>query len=306
MVAQSEHPEIPLDNPPVAWRNKQSVLSGDAVTKVSLLSGLTCQPRRIQLLGDKCGDRTIVKRMYYDKGFDYKEVINWRDPHIALKVDKKGIARPLRAKEGRAVWRDLGSILPEDTRPLILNKMGIKLSKSSENQTFPLSAYVLLGKTKGNIFAILEWYEEPMPIHLYLLEHKEKTHFTLNCLDIMEKINFETIKTLNQLDANLSAQASSQFLANSKNYFMGEFMKRLRDVPIAFEWEVPIKIEVGAHLKNMAIEVFEKTCNRISTVAKNLKWRAENEILLRYRINNCLKGGWLNEQRDESARAGEL
>ena len=83
-------------------------------------------------------------------------------------------------------------------------------------------------------------------------------------------------------------------------------MKRLRDVPIAFEWEVPIKIEVGAHLKNMAIEVFEKTCNRISTVAKNLKWRAENEILLRYRINNCLKGGWLNEQRDESARAGEL
>lgn len=319
MVTQSEYAGMSFDNPPIAWRSSTPVPAGAPVERVSLLHGLTAQPRRIQLIPEQTAKGILLRYMKYDKGWNYETVSNWRDPHVAYYLDNKGVKKMLRPREGRAVWRDLGSILPKNSQPMLLNRLDEKLALRPDVSDFAsLHSYVLVGKFKGVIYASLGWFEEPIPNYLYLFKSEIKTEFLLKCLNLMENINSVLRKTfmqsLKQLQgekdsikargryAQLTEQVQTLFLASSREYVMGDLQLMLQEAQTNVDWEIPIKIKVGERFLRMALKSFEEICAGLSNTAKTLEWRAIAENVLKARINGCLKGGWSGEGEKKGGR----
>lgn len=313
MIAKSEYSSNTFDEPPAAWRSNTIVRSGEPLARVSLLHGLTCQSRRIQMLPERKDEEIIIKYIFYDKGWDYKTVSNWRDPHVAYYLDDKGVQKVLRPNEGRAIWRDLGRILPKGTRPAILNNIEEKLLYLDNSSCFAaLNTYSLTGKFKGAIYAAMSWFEEPVPNHLYLLKDEDKTKLLLDCIQLIEILNRLIARTLQQSlrqllgegsskkscgrYAQLIEQAQTLFLEKCHEYVIGELTQRLQQTDTQIDWEIPIKIETGKTLKRFTLETFNNICDKLGNSAKTLEWRAVAENVLRGRINACMKGGWKDER----------
>jgi CRISPR system Cascade subunit CasA len=96
-----------------AWRRDPAK---PTTGEVGLLEALTWQPRRLLLFpeeGEHCSltgepSGVVVRRMAFVAGakadFDW-----WDDPNVAYRHAKEGVF-PLRPREGREVWRDLGAL----------------------------------------------------------------------------------------------------------------------------------------------------------------------------------------------------
>jgi len=115
MVNVSDYSDFP-DTPLVAWREETDVKEDVEMRTISLLHGLVSMPRRIQFIPENLNDKVIIKRMWYSKGYNYKNLANWKDPHVVYFYDSKKELKILRARESRAVWRDLGTILSENAQ----------------------------------------------------------------------------------------------------------------------------------------------------------------------------------------------
>jgi CRISPR system Cascade subunit CasA len=98
-----------------AWRNECGPATGPRAD-TSLLDALTWQPRRILLFpeeGGRCAytgstPDTLVRRMAFVAGA--KPAFVWTDdPNVAYRGGDKGLL-PLRPREGREVWRDVGAL----------------------------------------------------------------------------------------------------------------------------------------------------------------------------------------------------
>ncbi len=104
------------DGPP-AWRS-QDMIYGKEVNSVSLLEGLTWQPRRIRLIPGPGGVCTysnresdiLVRTMIFSAGLMARTTDAWTDPNVAYLITDKG-CNPLRPHEGRDLWRDTGTFL---------------------------------------------------------------------------------------------------------------------------------------------------------------------------------------------------
>lgn len=313
MVSRCEHLNIELDDPPAAWRDRLPVPSGEPIARVSLLHGLTCQPRRVQLIPEQTSGETTVRKMWFSQGWNYKFVANWTDPHVAYTHKNKGVLEPLIYREERAVWRDMGSILPRGSRPLILNRIEEKLgTRPDASPLVPLRAYALTGKFKGVVYAAMSWFEEPLPLHLYLLKDELKTQFIVDCLEKMEGINRALIKTLAQSIrqltgksknakargryAQLTGHGQAIYLAACREYVMGELAETIKNAGTPVDWDIPLRKAVGARFKHLALAAFGRACAGLGVSASMLEWQATAQIALRGRINGCLKGGWMDER----------
>ncbi|MEX2755945.1 MAG: type I-E CRISPR-associated protein Cse1/CasA [Candidatus Sigynarchaeota archaeon] len=100
---------------PVAWR-ADNVGTREEIDATSLLQGLTWQPRHVHLIPGKGGRCTytgeqedvLVHEVVFDPG--WKARCEWRDPNVAYRITKDGRS-PLRAQEGKDIWRDTGPLL---------------------------------------------------------------------------------------------------------------------------------------------------------------------------------------------------
>ena len=313
MVSQDAHPSVLLDDPPVAWRSDLDIPVGMAISRVSLLHGLTCQPRRVQLLPQDIDGEVYIRQMRYEKGWDYKAITNWTDPHVSYTWDEKGERRTLKPRNGRAVWRDLGSIMTKNSQPIFLNRLEDKLGAQDDAYLFPaLHAFALLGKFKGAVYAAMGWFEEAIPLHIQLIKNEEKTQFIIRCLGVMEDVNRALGKTmvqsLRQLNGDTNTnkvhgryvqlvdQCQSSFFELTRQYVIGEMLDMLESAQTSINWEIPIKLEIGLRFRSFAIDVFTGMCEHFATSAKALEWKAVAENVLRHRLYHCLKGGWINER----------
>jgi hypothetical protein len=88
------------------------------VNRVSLLEGLTWQPRRIRLIPGSGGACTysnkpsdiLVRTMIFSAGLMARTTDSWSDPNVAYMITDKG-CNPLRLRENRDPWRDTGVLL---------------------------------------------------------------------------------------------------------------------------------------------------------------------------------------------------
>lgn len=90
-----------------AWRNDEAIMPKREFSNVDMLCALTWMPRRVTLLCEENGD---VAQMYFQQGHNFKGNALWRDPHAPYRVLKNGEYNSLKPQQGRAFWRDLGTL----------------------------------------------------------------------------------------------------------------------------------------------------------------------------------------------------
>ena len=310
MITESEHREIPLDSPPIVWRNFSTVEREGKVAKTSLLYGLTCQPRCIKLIPIEQDGCIFVKEMYYSKGWDFKELPNWVDPHVVYIHDKRG-DYSLKAHEGKAVWRDLGSILSTNSSPRILN--GIERKLDSVAEYVSLNTFCVIGKKSiRTVFVAESWFEESLNFDISIMKNESKAKIISDVLIKAEEVNKILCrvvrKSIRQLQgikgsdkehsrfASLEKQAKNLYFSMLRVYIFGDFcsiVSKTEATPV--DWDIIIKKQAGKTLKSSAESAFETICNNLGTSAKTFEWRAVAEIKLRRNIYKELKGGWLDE-----------
>ena len=307
MVSNSQIGNLSYDSPPPVWRDKTLVHDKQVPASVSLLHGLTARPLRVQLCQVEDGAIKKVKLAY---GYIYKDVRNWIDPHVAFNNSRNGERLPLLSREGRAVWRDMGTILRRDCRPMILQHAEEMLECLPGNRTkMDSRVFSLLSVQKTAMLMPVAWEEEDLTLHKSLLSEPEQIDFLQNCLECMEKINFllRTVmgKSTEQLqdkgsgkrDAKgayrfLTAQVQTAFLSEVRQYLIGVFVPFVEaQAAQQKDWDIACREEWGRQIHLYSIDAYQQTLSRMAQTAALLKWRALAGNLLNVSVTNTLKKG---------------
>lgn len=104
-VSQKEAGNLLYGKP--AWRSNASVVPKKEFADISLLQGLTWQPRRLTLIKETSD---LIHRVYYSQGHSFKGNNLWRDPHVPYRLLKNGTFSSVKPASGRSLWRDIGSL----------------------------------------------------------------------------------------------------------------------------------------------------------------------------------------------------
>lgn len=108
-----------FDQPPVYWRNTETVEPKKIVLETSWLFGMLFPTRRILLIPEP--ESKTVRQIYLSQGENYQIVENWTDPHAIYYSSQKGRA-PLRPNQEKAVWHSLNNLFNLDYAPQTVRK----------------------------------------------------------------------------------------------------------------------------------------------------------------------------------------
>ena len=133
MLSIAECGNIPWSNPPIAWRNFEEFIPKETHAKMSILSAFTWMPRRVTLIPSKAIGK--IETVYYQAGANFLGNGVWKDPHVSYRKSKKEEWFPVKPQNGRAMWRDLGSVTatshtdPSHIPPRIITQTTVLLGR---------------------------------------------------------------------------------------------------------------------------------------------------------------------------------
>ncbi len=171
MVSIKESPEESTqDIMPIAWRNRD-IITSQKYADVSMLAGLTWQPRRVTLIAHEDGS---VREMYYQPGKNFNPNGRWLDPHVTFLKNKKEEFYTLKPKQGRAPWRDVGAYAMSQNdqacRPALI------LKNASKIKTNPVMVSLLtLGVATDNA-KCLGWFWDRIHVPFCILNDMERAN----------------------------------------------------------------------------------------------------------------------------------
>ena len=167
------------------WAGDGVVGHKEERSDVGFLESLTWQPRRVRLLGPaeagvctRCGRPSdqLTRRVVLDQGRSRpKKAGVWLDPWAAYvrRTDRAGIesTRPLRPREERATWRDLGALFAarvpaaevdargRPSRPAIVNQMAHLRAELAEDAPAALGSegFLTVGIRTDMKAKVFEW-----------------------------------------------------------------------------------------------------------------------------------------------------
>lgn len=105
--------DLPLDHPPVLWRNFEEVMSKEKIAKTSWLFGTLFPARRIRLIPDEAGES--VSNVYFSQGMNYEVTDAWTDPHVTYRYNKKGRFN-WKPSGDETIWRNLTDIIDTNSK----------------------------------------------------------------------------------------------------------------------------------------------------------------------------------------------
>lgn len=100
--------DLPLDRPPVLWRNPDEVVSKQKVARTSWLFGMFFPARRIHLISDESGE--YVENVYFSQGMNFEVTDSWTDPHVTYRYNAKGRFN-WKPSADEAIWRNLTDLI---------------------------------------------------------------------------------------------------------------------------------------------------------------------------------------------------
>lgn len=100
--------KLPLDRPPVLWRNPDEVTSKQKVAKTSWLLGMLFPARRIHLIPSEDGH--CVASVYFSQGMNYAVTDAWEDPHVTYHITPKGRFN-WKPSSDETIWRNLTDLI---------------------------------------------------------------------------------------------------------------------------------------------------------------------------------------------------
>lgn len=219
MISIKEAGNLPYGLP--AWRDKKAIIPKETYASISLLEGMTWQPRRIRLIAS---DSKQVCRLYCMQGRNFKGNSLWRDPHVPYRLLKDGTYSSIKPASGRSLWRDLGAMAVSRE-----NRFGrqpqIVAQYPEERGLCRLS---VVGLITSNAALVDTLYEE-MIVPCEILHNEEKGDWLNVDLAYVESVSRIIRKaTDSKMPASLVEDLQNHFFSAMRAYLFGEYFEQLR------------------------------------------------------------------------------
>ncbi len=222
MVATKEHPGI--EDGTVPWRNEETLIPKHEYVTISLLEALTWQPRRITLMQEEDG---MVRHIAFQQGKNFRGNELWRDPHVAYRCSKKGEWSSVKPQPGRALWRDIGTLLSDSSNarfrpPLTVSRSGELLDSISAPLIIQQVGLVT------NQASYVTWIEDQLSIPICLLEDDLLASVVREDAEASETAQHMLVECINsryshdkKKSSDLAEQARLHFLSQMYDILFG-------------------------------------------------------------------------------------
>jgi CRISPR system Cascade subunit CasA len=199
-----------------AWRTTKRIIPKAELKCSSLLEGLTWRPRWVRLIPEEGGICTytgkyspiLVRKINFSYGF--KAVGGWTDPQVSYVYTNKGPS-PLRPKQDRELWRDLGPLMLlrradyesdkgkiQFNRPLVVEQL-MELKKTYVlPASFPEQVEVYGVRTDGKM-KIFEWQYEKLTLPPGLSSNDYAGRMVQEALELAERVSYFLGQALRKL-----------------------------------------------------------------------------------------------------------
>ena len=218
MLSRNESMPMTWNEQPVAWRDTSKLIPKSEYADISILCGMTWQPRRITLIPetDEC-----VRTVYLQQGRNFHQNGRWKDPHVSFKIGKKG-AYTLKPEAGREPWRDIGIFAlsrdDKDCIPSMIIKNMEQVAASDE-----LLQLQLFGVRTSNA-KIEGWTSDSMTIPAEIIESCEKGDRLRADMLFVEDVAKEVYKAVKTFATVQNSKISNNGWANNAQ---AEFFDRI-------------------------------------------------------------------------------
>ncbi|HEX6937945.1 MAG TPA: type I-E CRISPR-associated protein Cse1/CasA [Longimicrobiales bacterium] len=183
-----------------AWRRETPLETRKRRQSATLAESLTWQPRSIRLLpgpGGRCALSgsdcdVLVRRMHFMKGESCD--FEWTDPNVGYVTARSG-RTPVRPREDRAPWRDLGPLAllqeaqKEDLRiqrPEIITQFG-RLVTEYPSLGLPDLRLRLYGMRTDGKMKVFEWYRDELHLPAQVSHRKPVQEKLVDAIEEAEK-----------------------------------------------------------------------------------------------------------------------
>ena len=206
----------------VPWRNNDKIVPYDSYADISLLEGLTWQPRRLVFVPN---ENQTIKKIYCQAGKDFKGNDRWIDPFVPCKFNKKTNAYDnILPKLGRALWRDIGTLLYDNNNAINRQPQVIKcISNILDEDDMPHILHIRIVGLVTNKAQYVTWYEDELSLPLTLLENQEQSQVLNDDVQIIELIVnelYSTIKKIVDKPREKSKSEAHEIATQCQQYFL--------------------------------------------------------------------------------------
>lgn len=298
--------ELPLDDPPIAWRNNNPVQPDEQVDQTSYLYGLTWQARRICLLPEEGGgtctysgliSSALVRRVAFQKGWKFEGHRLWRDPHAPRRENEKGVST-VKPRAGRAAWRDLGPLMllydkehnkARYYRPEVIQQYQPLADEiDADSRWVEAEIYGLV----TNQAKYLSWGQDHLNIDHRLVADDTRAVLFQNELSVIESVAFELKRSLRGAlaPAAFCEQVETIFFGQVRPQFLGGFQEEVAQVDVNRpDWRQPLIENWRKQLKNITRQIFEDSLDKLGTTSGMLESSARARRYFYPKLNKLLE-----------------
>ena len=186
MLSESESKPLPYGTEQVPWRRYPEIIPKKMVASVTLLEGLTWMPRRILLIPEK---DMSVRRVICQAGLDFRTNDLWNDPHVPKFKKKDGSFGTVKPELGRAVWRDVGTLLYDQNSAVVRQPQVLRcITNIFDEDELPIWIQIRAAGLITNQAAYTCWYENELSLPSELLCNQEMAEIFRSDISTIESM----------------------------------------------------------------------------------------------------------------------
>lgn len=188
-------------------------------------------PRKITLLPDPDG---LVGNVCYQQGLNFKGNDLWVDPHVPQIRKKDGALTTIKPELGRAMWRDVGTLLYDENMKWVRQPLVIRLL----DHVIPELPPVIRIREAGlvtNQAQYVDRMEDELSLPGKLMKDEWAADLIREDLRLVEQMQHWLHKCVeDQMEKDLADQAAAAFLGKAHDEVFGRTMQEvLEDMDVA-------------------------------------------------------------------------
>lgn len=270
MLSVAELGNIPMDNPPAAWRDSSALKPKERKNEMSFLSAMTWRTRRVTFLPDE--NSSTVSKMYYQPGPLYERDSGlWRDPYVAYLKSKKGDWFPRTPDVGRSLWRDIGTLTAASSEsgsiaPLILRQAA--MIYQSESSLIRSNAFAFVTDKASRV----EIQYDSLSIPSRFLEDDELGEWLKTDIMLAESVVSKSLSSYQDvLGKEVVTELEKSSFMRIRSLLFSEYLSDLAQADTeSFEWQLLFKERWAAILKSVIKEAVKEAEQREGSSIRNM------------------------------------
>ncbi len=283
MLSVGECQNMDYDFQSAAWRDHDPVIPKAEYADVSVLAGLTWQPRRITLIPD---GENRVRQMYYQQGRSFHPNGKWIDPHVSFAINKDGNPYTLKPRIGRAPWRDVGVLIMSKN-----SSSSIPASVIRQSESFPAKGKVrtmqLFGLATNN--AKYEgWVSDKLSVQESIVFDFDKSDVLRNDIFFVESVSAEVRRAIQKVNyasartgdgkkrqSHIAEEAEAEYLSRMHSYIFADYMRELSKADTTQHgWDDSLRAHLTGEAISCARSIAPEYAGRFGTTARDLEEQA--------------------------------